>query len=529
MPRRWFLRRSLAAKIALPAILVTLCLLIVAGVAWAANSGMSRELHNVADKGMVNIEEARLLDSALQELQLGATQVVAALALQQNAVVIDSMKTRLGGKLTEFEKAVADANALAAKGGSSDDAIERADDLKSIVDAVADYRTGYNQVFEVPAGDTAAAANALVMLNDAHRVAVDKISILLSREASAAQQSLGNGDELATLNTEMILGVSSFSVVLALLVGWASTRYLTQLLRQGGTVAAALEQGDLSVRIDVEAHDVAGHTVRALSDVSAKLSKLVANVRDSAMHVEQASQEIEAGNHDLSHRTEEQATVLQRTAASMDGLNATVMANAEAARQANQLAQDASSVAQRGGEVVGQVVQTMKGINEASRKIEDIISVIDGIAFQTNILALNAAVEAARAGEQGRGFAVVASEVRSLAGRSADAAKEIKQLIHASVARVDAGSKLVNQAGLTMDEVVQAISRATHIMGEISMASAAQSEGVAEVGEAITQMDQTTQQNAALVEQMAAAASGLKTQASGLVHMVAVFKLDREG
>ena len=169
----------------------------------------------------------------------------------------------------------------------------------------------------------------------------------------------------------------------------------------------------------------------------------------------------------------------------------------------------------------------MKGINDASRKIEDIISVIDGIAFQTNILALNAAVEAARAGEQGRGFAVVASEVRSLAGRSADAAKEIKQLIHASVARVDAGSKLVNQAGLTMDEVVQAISRATHIMGEISMASAAQSEGVAEVGEAITQMDQTTQQNAALVEQMAAAASGLKTQASGLVQMVAVFKLDR--
>ncbi|MDZ7939060.1 MAG: methyl-accepting chemotaxis protein [Rhodoferax sp.] len=466
---------------------------------------------------------------ALQELQLGATQVVAALALQQNAVVIDSMKARLGGKLTEFERTITDANTLAAKGGDSVEATERADDLKTIVEAVNDYRAGYDRVFSVPAGDIAAAANALVMLNDAHRIAVDKVSILLSREASAAQQSLSNGDALATLNTRLILGVSVFSVILAILVGYASTRYLTQLLRQGGTIAAALEQGDLSLNIDVEPHDVAGRTVRALSDVSANLSKLVANVRDSATHVEQASQEIEAGNHDLSHRTEEQASVLQQTAASMDELSITVKANADAARQANQLAKSASSVALRGGEEVGQVVQTMKSINDASRKIEDIISVIDGIAFQTNILALNAAVEAARAGEQGRGFAVVASEVRSLAGRSADAAKEIKQLIHPSVARVETGSKLVNQAGSTMKEVVDAIGRATQIMGEISTASAAQSEGVAQVGEAVSQMDKTTQQNAALVEQMAAAASGLKTQATGLVQMVAVFKLGSVG
>ncbi|MDZ7919487.1 hypothetical protein [Rhodoferax sp.] len=180
----------MATKIALPAILVTLCLLVVSGVAWTANSGMSYELHNVADKGMVNIEEARLLDSALQELQLGATQVVAALALQQNAVVIDSMKARLGGKLTEFERTITDANTLAAKGGDSVEATERADDLKTIVEAVNDYRAGYDRVFSVPAGDIAAAANALVMLNDAHRIAVDKVSILLSREASAAQQSL---------------------------------------------------------------------------------------------------------------------------------------------------------------------------------------------------------------------------------------------------------------------------------------------------------------------------------------------------
>jgi methyl-accepting chemotaxis protein len=238
-----------------------------------------------------------------------------------------------------------------------------------------------------------------------------------------------------------------------------------------------------------------------------------------------ASAEIAQGNNDLSRRTEEQASALEETAASMEQLSATVKQNADNAKQANQLAMGASTVAVKGGEVVSQVVTTMKGINDSSKKIADIISVIDGIAFQTNILALNAAVEAARAGEQGRGFAVVASEVRSLAGRSADAAKEIKGLITASVERVEQGTALVDEAGATMTEVVTSIRRVTDIMGEISAASSEQSAGVAQVGEAITLMDQATQQNAALVEESAAAAESLKQQAQQLVQAVQVFEL----
>jgi methyl-accepting chemotaxis protein len=259
-----------------------------------------------------------------------------------------------------------------------------------------------------------------------------------------------------------------------------------------------------------------------------RLINIVSSVRNNAESVATGSTEIAQGNHDLSARTESQASALEETAASMEELSATVKQNADSARQANQLAMSASMVAINGGEVVAQVVDTMKGINESSRKIADIISVIDGIAFQTNILALNAAVEAARAGEQGRGFAVVASEVRSLAGRSAEAAREIKNLINTSVERVEQGSILADKAGTTMTEVVNSIKRVTYIMGEISAASNEQALGVAQVGEAVTQMDHTTQQNAALVEEMAAAASSLKSQAQVLVKAVAVFRLGIE-
>jgi len=314
-------------------------------------------------------------------------------------------------------------------------------------------------------------------------------------------------------------------VALAVALGLRLVRSIRHGLGQALAATEAVAQGDLTRPIPTQGGDELAQLLQALAAMQRQLASVVSTVRQGAESVATASAEIAQGNQDLSARTESQASALQETAASMEELGSTVKQNADSAAQANQLAQSASSVAVKGGEVVSQVVDTMRGIQDSSRKIADIINVIDGIAFQTNILALNAAVEAARAGEAGRGFAVVAGEVRNLAQRSAAAAKEIKQLITDSVGRVEQGTALVDQAGATMQEVVAAIRRVSDIMGEISAASAEQSAGVAQVGEAVTQMDQATQQNAALVEQMAAAAASLSTQAQELVQAVGVFKL----
>ena len=326
----------------------------------------------------------------------------------------------------------------------------------------------------------------------------------------------------------LLLALCGASILLGIAIAWLITRSIVSELGTEPSTAAelvsAVAHGDLSVQIDLKAGDSTSLLAK-LRAMQVSLTGVVSEVRRNSNAVASASTQIAEGNNDLSQRTEQQASALQETASSMEQLSATVKQNADNAKQANQLAMGASTVAIKGGDVVSQVVDTMKGINDSSKKIADIISVIDGIAFQTNILALNAAVEAARAGEQGRGFAVVASEVRSLAGRSADAAKEIKSLISASVERVEQGSALVDQAGTTMTEVVSAIRRVTDIMGEISAASTEQSAGVAQVGEAVTQMDRATQQNAALVEQSAAAAENLQDQARQLVQAVAVFKL----
>jgi len=329
--------------------------------------------------------------------------------------------------------------------------------------------------------------------------------------------------QIAIMST---LVLSSIAALAAIVIGVVITRSITTPVNRAVEVARTVAAGDLTSRITVTSKDEIGMLLTSLSAMNDNLKHIVGEVRSGIEEIATATTEVANGNMDLSSRTEEQASALEETASSMEELTSTVKQNSENARQANQLAQSAAAVAMRGGDVVSQVVETMDSINTSSSKIVDIISVIDGIAFQTNILALNAAVEAARAGEQGRGFAVVASEVRNLAQRSASAAKEIKVLIGDSVDKVEAGNKLVSTAGTTMDEVVASVHKLTSIVGEITTASREQEMGIEQINEAITSMDTVTQQNAALVEEAAAATSALQEQAGKLAQAVSVFKLD---
>jgi methyl-accepting chemotaxis protein len=318
------------------------------------------------------------------------------------------------------------------------------------------------------------------------------------------------------------------SLLAGAVIAWRITRSVTAPIQRAVVVAERIAQGDLTSNIEVRIPDETGRLLDAIRAMQDRLRGLVGDIRQTANSIQVASDEVASGNLDLSQRTEQTSSSLQQAASSMDQLTGTVRQSADSARQANQLASSAAEVAARGGVVVSQVVATMDDINASSKKIADIISVIDGIAFQTNILALNAAVEAARAGEQGRGFAVVAGEVRSLAGRSAEAAKEIKSLIGASVEKVEGGSRLVADAGKTMTEIVGSVQRVSDIIGEITAASSEQSDGISQVSGSVSQLDQMTQQNSALVEQSAAAAESLKEQAHNLTQMVDAFRLQRE-
>jgi len=363
-------------------------------------------------------------------------------------------------------------------------------------------------------------------MHPAQQAYLGTIDALLAQQQEQLKQATAATGSAATRVRGVLLGVPLVLLALGAALAWWVIRSISVPLRQAVRVARAVAAGRLSEPIQASGRNEVAQLLLALRDMQGALAGVVMHVRQGAHGVLGASSEITQGNIDLSNRTESQAAALQQTSASMQELRQAVDLNADSAQQADALAREASAVAERGGAVVGEVVQTMRGIDGASRRIADIIGVIDGIAFQTNILALNAAVEAARAGDAGRGFAVVAGEVRQLAQRSAEAAREIKALIAASSAQVAQGTQLVDRAGATMQEVVAAIARATTLMGEISRASAEQRMGVGQIGEAIAQMDRVTQQNAALVEQVAASAASLGQQAQELVHSVAVFRVD---
>ncbi len=402
--------------------------------------------------------------------------------------------------------------------------------LAAIDGAQTDYEARVGEVFAAIAAER---QDDAMRLNEAARGSRGKaeaeIAAFVDAVAKVSEANAQGAEKKAAAALAWMIAIGLLGTLAAAGFGTVVARGILAQIHQANAAAGRMAEGDLSVSIVPSSRDEVGQLLVSLGNMQQSLARVVGDVRANAESVSTASAQIAQGNADLSQRTEEQASALQQTAATMEQVGTTVRQNADNAQQANQLAQGASHVAVQGGEVVGQVVQTMKGISDSSKKIAEIISTIDGIAFQTNILALNAAVEAARAGEQGRGFAVVAGEVRSLAQRSAEAAKEIKTLITASVERVDQGTALVDQAGRTMDEVVTSIKRVTDIVAEISSASVEQSSGVSQVGDAIGQMDQVTQQNAALVEESAAAAESLRQQAQSLVQAVSVFKLAAGG
>ncbi|MBI3100797.1 MAG: MCP four helix bundle domain-containing protein [Burkholderiales bacterium] len=498
--------------------LLGLMILAMVAVVWVQVSTMTGLFGDVANARIPRMVVGSAIKEDVQTISSSVRNMILmrdTAAIMAEAQSIGRVQKRIDQRFVELEKLLAGDGAAQAV-------------LQQVQAARKAYEPLQNETQELAGSGQVFDAKELLVekMHPAQQAYFSAMDALLQQQQQQLGQATGATERAANSVRGMLLATTLVVMVLGGLLAWWIIRSITGPLRQAVRVARSVAAGNLQEPIEAQGRNEVAQLLLALKDMQGALARVVTHVRQGAQNVLGGSTEIAQGNMDLSNRTEAQAGALEETSASMQELRDAVAHNADNAQQANTLACDASAVAERGGAVVGQVVDTMRDINTSSQKIADIIGVIDGIAFQTNILALNAAVEAARAGEQGRGFAVVASEVRALAGRSAEAAREIKGLISASVERVAQGSNLVDKAGATMQEVVQSIRRVTALVGEISSASAEQRSGVAQIGEAIVQMDHVTQQNAALVEQIAAAATGLSTQAQELVQAVAVFQVD---
>lgn len=500
-----------------------LILTVVLGLVSLAGLGIYQmaQVYNGANYANINTVPSLLaLDEAFGSVARLRVQIWQYIALKDAAMKVEMENTMSGA----HAKVIEALNKYEKEDLSNDDdkALLTADR-----NALAEYDSLLGKAKALAKEDKADEARDLMLANKAASIKLAD-TIDAHRQYNAELGKKAAQDAAATLSHANWLAVTIAAVVVAGVAGRGLmlTRKLVTSLKEAVKIAQTVAAGDLTSNIVITSKDETGQLLQALKEMNDSLAVIVGQVRSGTDTIASASDQIASGNLDLSSRTEQQASSLQETASSMEELTSTVQQNTANAQQANDLAASASDVALRGGAVVSQVIHTMGSIDESARKIVDIIAVIDGIAFQTNILALNAAVEAARAGEQGRGFAVVASEVRNLAQRSAAAAKEIKTLITNSVVQVDAGSKLVNQAGATMDEVVASVKRVTSIISEITTAGREQASGIAQINQAITQMDAVTQQNSALVEEAAAAASSMQDQAGTLAHLVSTFKIN---